>query len=224
MTRKLIFEVGKKYHIYNRGVDKRKIFIDKGDLYYFFDSMILSNNLENFSNRGGSKNTRKLNKTKIDSNKKIVKIIAYSLLPNHYHFILEEIVEGGISRFMQKLGNSYARYFNEKHNRSGTLFQGRYKASLLAYENSLDRTSAYVNLNYKHHGYDLKKDLIKTSIFEYLGEEKGEKICDQKEIEKIIKESGGLEKYKKNIQNWSKIFVQEHNKNDNELDFVELEF
>ena len=223
--RKEDFYIGEYYHIFNRGVDKRKIFLDKGDLYYFFDAIQISNRkgkIQNSNNKG-----RKKEKERAKKDEKIVEIISYCLLPNHFHFILKEITEGGISKFMSKLGGSYSQYFNSKYERSGTLFQGRFKAKRISgigkRDFSIEVISAYVNLNYKHHNYDIKKDLIKTSLFEYLGEEKWEKICNQNEIKKIIKSVGGLDRYKKWIKELSKEFTRKHKKDLDSIDFRELE-
>jgi REP element-mobilizing transposase RayT len=205
--RKIIFEEDIHYHIYNRGVDKRKIFMHKGDLYYFFDAMIVSNQKDVLTSTKRSQEKKKI-KDNLLKEENLVSIISYCLLPNHFHLILKQETEGGISKFMSKLCGSYSRYFNEKYNRTGSLFQGRFKASILAFENSLEKTSAYVNTNYKHHKYNPKVDLIKTSLFEFLGTEKGEKICNQKEIDFIIKESGGVEKYKKNLKEYEKEFLR----------------
>jgi len=212
-VRNIIFKVGGYYHIYNRGTDKRKIFLDKGDLYYFFDSIQIYNSVEKFNNRASSKNSRKINLEKAKNSEKLVSIIAYALLPNHYHFILKEEVEGGISKFMQKLGTSYTKYFNNKYKRTGVLFQGKFKAKEIYSDESLNHISVYVNMNYKHHKYDPKKDLVKTSVFEYLDKESGEKICNQKNLNLIIKNIGGIDAYKKYLKNASKLFTEKHHKN-----------
>ena len=154
---------------------------------------------------------------------KLVDIIAYSLLPNHFHLILKQRIDGGISKFMHKLGVSYTKYFNEKYGRNGVLFQGKFKASELKFDGSVERMSIYVNLNYKHHNYNFKKDLIKTSIFEYLGEEKGDLLCNQNEIKQILKGEGGMAKYKKKMKNLSKIFVEDHGWVAKKITFEELE-
>ena len=213
MARKIEFKVGGYYHIYNRGVDKREIFLDKGDLYYFFYTIIISNREENIYNDYGKKNFRKEEKNKAKKSEKLVSIIAYALLPNHYHFILKEEVEGGISKFMQKLGTSYTKYFNNKYKRTGVLFQGKFKAKEIYSDESLNHISVYVNMNYKHHKYDPKKDLVKTSVFEYLDKESGEKICNQKNLNLIIKNIGGIDAYKKYLKNASKLFTEKHHKN-----------
>ncbi len=200
MSQKREFYIEEYYHVFNRGVDKREIFLDKGDLYYFFDAIQIANKITPIKN-SRMKNNRKKEKQKAKEEEKLVEIIAYCLLPNHFHFVLKEIREGGISKFMSKLGGSYSQYFNSKYDRSGTLFQGRFKAKRLTGESKkdfdLEVVTAYVNMNYKHHNYDFKKDLIKSSIFEFLGEERGELICNQEQIERQISYIGDLKKYKK---------------------------
>ena len=219
MTRKIKFYKDEYFHIYNRGTDKRKIFMEKGDLYYFFDSIIIANQSGTLSSTLRGKKKKEI-KEKIKENEKIVEIIAYCLLPNHFHFIIKELKEGGISLFMKKLGISYVNFFNKKYNRSGSLFQGRFKASKIL---NLEKTSVYVNLNYKHHKINHDNSLMKTSLFEYLGTEKGEKICSQDEIQKIIKLSGELKSYKKTLKLFSKMFSEDHKNNSDLLDFSELE-
>lgn len=116
--RKVSLTVGEIYHIFNRGVDKRKIFSDKKDLERFFTSMQIFNCIEPV----GSLYEQSFLKEKEES-KPLVKFIAYNLLPNHFHFILEQIEEGGISQFMKRLLGGYTWYFNNRHKRSGSLFQ-----------------------------------------------------------------------------------------------------
>lgn len=77
-------------------------------------------------------------------------IIAYCLNPNHYHFILEQLVDGGISEFMKRIGG-YTLYFNNKNKRSGALFQGRFKAVHIDSNEYLLHVSSYVNLNDRVH-------------------------------------------------------------------------
>jgi len=220
--RKKEFYNNKYYHIYNRGVDKRIIFQDKGDLYYFFDAIQISNSVEALNSNERNKKRKVLKENKKDG-KKLVEIIAYSLLPNHFHFILKQKVENGISKFISKLGASYVKYFNSKYNRSGTLFQGRFKSKDIDGEFGREIVSAYVNLNYKHHNYDLKKDLVKTSLFEFLGEEKGDKICSEKEIKYILDTIGGVKEYKKFLREQSKYFSERYKLNPEQINFEELE-
>jgi len=91
---------------------------------------------------------------------------------NHYHFILEPLVDDGIQKFMHKLSTGYTNYFNEKYKRNGSLFQGKYKAVHINSDEYLLHLSVYVNLNYKVHRSLNKKwmeNLPISSFDEYIG-------------------------------------------------------
>jgi len=185
--RKFNFAEGEIYHIYNRGTDKRKIFTNREDLYRFFLSMQEFNTL----NPIGSIYEKSFDKNK-ENNKKetLVEFIAYCLNPNHYHFIVKQVSERGVEKFMQRLGTGYTKYFNKKNTRSGVLFQGRFKASHIASNEYLLHASAYVNLNFKIH--KLKKDaLYHSSWGEYTKKDIGG-ICS-KEI--ILKQFESVSNY-----------------------------
>ncbi len=83
----------------------------------------------------------------IDLGKKLVNIGAYCLMPNHFHMIISGIEVGGISKFMQKLTTGYTMYFNKHHERSGSLFQGRYKAVHIDKDRYLKYLMVYIHLN-----------------------------------------------------------------------------
>lgn len=163
--RKTTFASGEFYHIYNRGVDKRTIFSDQHDLDRFLQSMREFNNVEpigsifenSFRQLGGE--TAKL--------KRLVKVIAYCLNPNHYHFILQQISEGGISEYMKRLGGGYTWHFNHRHKRNGALFQGTFKSIHVDSNEYLLHLSVYVNLNYKVHKLNAGS-LTKSSFLEYV--------------------------------------------------------
>lgn len=219
-TRKISFINNNYYHIYNRGVDKRDIFMDKGDLNYFFNRLIdlNSNHSSNIINmqrkhmQGGVAGSE---------GNKLVSIVAYCLLPNHFHLLLKQESDDGVSKFMQKLGTSYTVFFNKKYDRSGPLFAGKFKAKILDGGLAKPTVSAYINTNYKHHHLDPKKYLVKSSIFEFLGTEHGIKICNEKEVVDIINEIGG--DYSSYLNSISQYFTEKKsdNKNDN---FSQLEF
>ncbi len=203
--RKLTFTNGEYYHVFNRGVDKRTIFANKNQQDFFFhklsdlnttDSSILARNIRNSKYGSPSMDAEKL-----------VSIVAYCLLPNHFHLLLKQNVEQGISQFMQRLGTSYTRYFNQQEKRSGSLFQGKFKAKHLDGDFALPTLSAYVNLNYKHHKINPEKNLVKSSLPEYLGASFETGICEQIEINAIIQESGGLDSYKEYIKQASMSFA-----------------
>ncbi len=209
MGRKIDFNKDFYYHIFNRGVDKRKIFSKKGDLQYFLDNLIILNREERVESRL-NEGRRKKEKQEAKNHKPIVAIVAYALLPNHFHLILKETKKSGISKFMQKLGTSYTMFFNEKYDRSGVLFQGKFKATEAI---DLVAMTSYVNLNYVHHGYNSKNDIFRTSWFEYTDSENvQEYICNKEEVKSVIQTSGGVDKYKKEATEWSKTFVESHSR------------
>lgn len=204
--RKINFVEGEYYHVFNRGVDKRSIFESEDDLQYFF-KRLMDLNMVVADLKFNSKRYRKSGEVVIDKKyKNLVSIIAYCLLPNHFHLVLKQESEDGISKFMQKLGTSYTMYFNQKYKRSGALFQGKFKANMINSDFGLPVLSVYVNLNYIHHKINPKENLVKSSIFEYLDKELDISICNKDEIDLIIKEIGTIKDYEIFAKNTSKVF------------------
>lgn len=181
--RKAIFAEGEFYHIYNRGTDKRDVFSDENDYARFLESMIEFNAPEPigslFENSYRKKHQLGGSTSKDEkSEEKLVNIVAYCLNPNHYHLILQEVSERGVEKFMQRLGTGYTMYFNKKNDRSGALFQGRFKAIHISSNPYLLHVSAYVNLNNRVH--QLGGSTSKSSWNEYTG--KCEGICKKEDI------------------------------------------
>jgi putative transposase len=129
-------------HVCNRGIDKNDIFADDHDRQRFVDS------LYKFNNEGGAIRSRiypLLNNP--PPQEKIVEILMWTLIPNHFHLLLQEKVEGGISEFINRLGNGYTKYFNIRHKRSGFLFQNRTKMILLENNRQFLYIPYYIDLN-----------------------------------------------------------------------------
>lgn len=124
------------YHIFNRGVEKRKVFMSEKDyfrfvhdLYEFNDEDRVYNSLYFFKR---NPNSIEVQPQYIKKDRKLlVDILAFVLMPNHFHLILRQRTENGIVKFLQKLGTGYTMYFNKKHERVGSLFQGRFKAVMI---------------------------------------------------------------------------------------------
>jgi putative transposase len=141
------------YHIYNRGVERRKIFSSNNDHLRFINGMY------EFNNDNPTTNT--LYHLKSQKNIEVepryyqpekprellVEILAFVLMPNHFHFLLKQTRENGIVKFMQKIGTGYTMYFNKKDERVGPLFQGKFKAVLIEKESHFIYLPSYIHLN-----------------------------------------------------------------------------
>jgi putative transposase len=77
----------------------------------------------------------------------LVEIIAFALMPNHYHLMLRQVQDDGIARFMQKLGTGYTMYFNKKYSRTGVLFQGKFKAVHVDRDHQVIQLAQYIHAN-----------------------------------------------------------------------------
>lgn len=146
MARNYVFSIGEYYHVYNRGTDKRKIFLNKKDYERFQFLLYICNNTKPIIVRDyiGLTSADKFNLLKEGT---LVDIGAYCLMPNHFHLLLKEKVEGGISLFMQKLMTGYTMYFNTANDRTGTLFEGSFKARHADEDRYLEYLYAYIHLN-----------------------------------------------------------------------------
>lgn len=113
------------YHLFNRGTEKRLIFLSQKDYSRFIVNLVLFN-----TSQKPADNIRRysieLAYQKIPKDP-LVKIHAFSLMPNHFHLVLEQLIDNGIARFMHKNEMGYSHYFNKLHSRNGNLFQGAYK-------------------------------------------------------------------------------------------------
>lgn len=127
------------YHVYNRGVEKRTIFLDEQDYTVFLGLLKKyltgerpggTNNRHKFENLGGQ-----------------LELLAYCLMPNHFHLLFYQEDAQAISRLMRRLITGYVMYFNNRYRRVGRLFQGTYKASLINADDYLQHISRYIHLN-----------------------------------------------------------------------------
>jgi len=143
MQRKFIISEGEYYHLYNRGVDKRVVFLDERDRRRFTKLLYVANGERSFVFRDIEDKLF----AEIDRGKPLVAIGAYVLMGNHFHILVKEIKKGGTSAFMEKLLTGYSSYFNKRHGRSGSLFQGRYKAEHLNRDTYLKYMFSYIHLN-----------------------------------------------------------------------------
>jgi len=204
MRRKHPFVIGTIHHIYNRGVAKCVICDRDVDFWRFLQGLVLFNDVNLTANilwrierdRGRlTMNVLKdyLIKQGIRRNP-LVRIMAYCVMDNHFHLLIEEIQSGGITRFMHKLGIGYAEYFNKKYERVGSLFQNVFKNVLVDNERYLQYLLVYINVlnpagiiesNWKEKGIQNMKSVLRfaetyqwSSHLDYLGK-RGSLILDK---------------------------------------------
>ncbi len=135
---------GEVYHVFNRGVAKLPIFEDRRDYSRLLETLYY------YQFQGPKPQFSQLKRFKdinFEKNKKIVEIICYCLMPNHYHLMIKQLQDRGISEFINKISNSYTKYFNTRHNRVGPLLQGQFKAVRIEYDEQLIHVSRYIHLN-----------------------------------------------------------------------------
>jgi len=149
------------YHIFNRGVDKRDTYTSKNDYIRFYLSLDVFNTIQPSSNFEDSKNKQR------SKGDRLVQIYAYSLLPNHFHLIVKQCVDGGISEFMKRIQGGYTSHFNEKYNRSGALFQGRFKRIHIDTEEYYQYLFVYVNENHYVHDVQRLDEVCYSSSIHY---------------------------------------------------------
>ncbi|TSC85493.1 MAG: transposase [Parcubacteria group bacterium Gr01-1014_8] len=133
------------YHVLNRGVEKKNIFLDTLDYARFVHDMY------EFNDTKPAENTRRRKETADfvgpSSRKRIVDIHGWCLMKNHYHLLLTEQIEKGLSLFVRKLNVGYAKYFNQRYKRNGYLFQGRTKKIRITSDAHYLHILHYVHLN-----------------------------------------------------------------------------
>src|SRR3989338_1402111 len=198
--RKVQLVEGEYYHVFNRGVDKRTIFQDARDFERFLLSVIDFNSIEpigsiyEYSFQKKSQLGNLVSKSKKKEKKPLVELVAYCLNKNHYHFIFKQVSERGIEKLMHRLGLGFTKYFNLKYKRSGSLFQGTFKAVHIESNEQLIHLSAYVNLNNMVH--DFSGNDFRSSWNEYIGKiNKG--MCAK---DMIIEQFKNVKGYKKMVE------------------------
>ncbi|MCL5438754.1 MAG: transposase [Patescibacteria group bacterium] len=150
-NRKLVFRNAEIYHIFNRGIERKSIFSNKREFdraqklikfYRHKDIPIRFSQLIQQPEEAKKNMLEKLYKSE-----KLVDILSYCLMPNHFHFILKQNVDKGITTFVANFTNAYTRYFNTKIQRAGPLFEGTFKAVYVESDEQLIHLSRYIHLN-----------------------------------------------------------------------------
>ena len=211
------------YHILNRGVDKRKIFLDKEDYLRFIHDLYEFNDEE-----PAEKVYYYFNKYKYGDvgrphierkkRKRIVDLLAFCLMPNHYHLLLVPKKPECLTLFMKKLNGGYAKYFNEKYQRTGTLFERRFKRILIKREEHFTHIPYYIHCNpldleypeWRNRELKNPQEAIKflekyrwSSHLDYLGIKNFPSVTQREFLLDVFEGEKG---YKEAIENWLKSF------------------
>lgn len=219
--------VGEIYHVFSRGVDRRIIFTDNSDYLRFIHNLFEFNDIDPVSNTGhyfsGSKHidiaSRYINPhiiTERKPRKLLVDILVFTLMPNHYHLLLKSRFEDGVFKFLRKLNIGYAKYFNIKHDRKGTLFESRYKSILVKKESHLIHLPYYIHANpldlvmpewrdrkvrnYKRAIYFLE-NYRWSSLSDYLGKQNFPSVTQR---DFLLEFFGGPDQHRKDMISWLK--------------------
>jgi len=194
------------YHVFNRGIASQQIFDTKWNYYRLLDLIKYYQYEDNPGRFSTFKAMSVTDREKLlselrKSSKKYIKFFSYCLMPTHIHLLIKQVVDNGISKFMSQITNSYTRYFNNRTNRRGPLFQGKFKAVRILTEDQLLHVSRYVHLNpYSSHLVKTIDDLVEyefSSLPEYIRDDKNS-LCSKELILGYFK---NIESYKKFVLN-----------------------
>lgn len=194
---------GQVYHIYNRGIDHRPTFKDKREqergilALKFYKYPDLPVRLSRFLDL--PREERK--KTLVEISKKgksIIDFIAFCLMPNHFHFLLRQNTDKGISTFMSNFQNSFTRFFNAKNQRTGPLFLDQFKAVRTETDEQLLHVSRYIHLNpyssFIVKSLDQLENYKWSSLGEYIGLDESN-FCDKETVLSFFKNKENYKKF-----------------------------
>ena len=143
--RRVPFQVDEWFHCYNRGIDKRTVFESEDDSERFLQLLYLANSEEKLHLADISLTTDEI--MWHERGAPLVSVGAYCLMPNHFHLMLKEIRENGITQFMRKLGTAYTMYFNLRHERTGNLFLKPFRSRHVDSDRYFQHVVNYIHCN-----------------------------------------------------------------------------
>ncbi len=224
---------GEIYHIYNRGVDKRDIFMDDEDHFRFIHDLYEFNDknpaiiLNNYLNKKIYSQSLEVGLPKIQRKPRemLVEILAFCLMDNHFHLLVRQKEDNGITEFMRKIGTGYTNYINKKYDRNGALFQSKFKSVHVEKDAHLMYLPIYIHFNpldyeFKEWRQGKIKDIKKALEFmanyrwssypDYIGQKNFPSVISK---DFILGRLGSEEKYKKEVTNWLKSFEDIYEQN-----------
>lgn len=170
------------YHLYNRGVEKRLIFQDQQDYSVFLSYLkayLDPKDINEITKRIADKNIpwgereKLLKLLRLNNFSDEIELLAYCLMPNHFHLLVKQKSTGSIDKFMNSIGTRYSMYFNRKYKRVGSLYQDVYKAAIVKTDEQLLHLSRYIH----QQAITLKSQ--PCSYYEYLGNRNTEWVKPQ---------------------------------------------
>ncbi|MBI2053940.1 MAG: transposase [Candidatus Staskawiczbacteria bacterium] len=241
--RKEQFDTGGIYHIIIRALDENLIFKNIDDYFRGVFSIYEFNNLKpvNISVRRRNRKTEKKKEKMIDlgarsvlidKREKIVGVLAFCFMPNHLHLLLKQIKDGGISKFMQKVGGGYGRYFNDKYQRKGHVFQDAFRSIQIENDNQFMATASYIftnpialiepgwkELGIRNHSVDETVEFLEnykwSSYQDCIGIENFPSVTEREFLLEMTGEVEGLKKiikdwveHKKDVAKYSELFLE----------------
>jgi putative transposase len=227
MPRKKILLISNQiYHVVLRGIDGRLLFEDDRDYYRAIHDLFEFNDIQpapwhhrqffkHYGVRPRSDPLALSQKTKRQPRVLLVRVLAFCLMPNHIHLLLEQLRDKGISDFVKKLGGGYATYFNAKYKRQGHLFQGRFKAVHIQTQAQLQTVFVYVHTNpaalvdsnWKEGGVENPSEVIEfienykwSSYSDYLGKENFPSVTQRE----LFNQTMPRDKWRAYVNDWVK--------------------
>jgi len=212
-----ILATGEIYHIIIRTVENLKLFRDEKDYFRMISDLFAFNNIHPISSTHRWQINKLPSRTflaNIGERRLLVEILAFCLMPNHVHLLVKQLQEGGISKFMRKIGAGYGIYYNQKYKRVGHIFQGRYKLIHIENDKQLYTIFVYIHTNpaaiifpnWKEAGIKNVKRAIDfvenyrwSSYQDYLGNKNFPSLTNREFLTEIM---GGLKECKRLVDDW----------------------
>lgn len=208
---------GEIYHIIIRAMEGLKLFREDKDYLRMIHDLFEFND-ENIVGWQYRQNYGKRSRSIMEVKRKLlVEVMAFCLMPNHVHILVRQIKDGGISKFMRKIGVGYSAYYNKKYKRAGHVFQGRYKIVHISNDNQLKTAFVYIHTNpvaiicpnWKEEGIKikdinivikfLKEEYRWSSYLDYLGNKNFPSLTIR---EWLIEEIGGVKELQRLVNDW----------------------
>jgi REP element-mobilizing transposase RayT len=190
------------YHVYNRGVEKRAIFLGSQDYRVFLNSVrdytlpreeVAEDAVLRYKSMQRL-NSRLQSLARIPTYAGNVRILCFALAPNHFHFLLKQVEVDGMTRFMRSLSTKYSMYFNRKNKRVGSLYQDVYKARRIGTNKDLLETSRYIHRNF--FGTSGSPETNPWSSLQYYSHKKAPKWIHQSDVMDAFTKSPHCSKHK----------------------------